>query len=147
MDPEILSLLNTGAATLVAAAATDAWQQARKGFARLLGRGDQGRERATERRLDALAAAVQQASPEGRAEVCRQLQAAWQVRLGDLIEDDPNIAPSLQDLIERVRTELPIRQQAWVQNVTASGQGSAYGVMGHGGSIHIHPGPITQPQE
>jgi hypothetical protein len=61
VTPEILALLTTGASTLVAAAATDAWKVARPGFLRLLGRGDSQRETETARRLDTLATVVEHA--------------------------------------------------------------------------------------
>ena len=147
MDPEIASILTTAAATLVAAATTDVWQQVRNGFARLLGRGDHGQEMAATRRLDALATAVEQASPDKRAEVRQQLQADWGVRLADLIEDDPAVAYSLRSLVDQVRAQLPAPQQQWVQNITASAAGAtAQGVM-FGGSIINHADPSASQQD
>src|SRR5262245_51291073 len=75
----ITSLAATGGATLVAAAATDAWQQAKAGFARLFGRGDHDREAAVARRLDALAGEVEQAPPARRAELLQRLRDEWRV--------------------------------------------------------------------
>jgi len=131
---------------LVAAAATDVWQQVRNGFARLLGRGDHGQEMTATRRLDALATAVEQASPDKRAEVRQQLQADWRVRLADLIEDDPAVAHSLRSLVDQVRAQLPAPQQQWVQNITASAAGAtAQGVMI--GNIFNQPGPSASHQD
>jgi hypothetical protein len=143
----ITSLAATGGATLVAAAATDAWQSARTGFARLFGRGDDGREAAAARRLDALAGEVEQAPPAQRGKVQQRLRDDWRVRLADLIEDDPTVAGALRPLVEQIRALLPVPQQQWVvqQTITASAQGAtAQGVIG--GSIINHPTPAAPPQ-
>jgi hypothetical protein len=143
----ITSLAATGGATLVAAAATDAWQHAKAGFARLFGRGDRAREVAAARRLDTLASEVEQVPPAQRAELLQRLRDDWRVRLADLIEDDPTIAEALRPLVEQIRALLPAPQQQWVvqQTVTASAQGAtAQGVVG--GSIINHPTPAVPPQ-
>ncbi|WP_328345482.1 hypothetical protein [Micromonospora sp. NBC_00421] len=130
----------TGAAVLVQAAATDMWQVARSGFTRLLGRGDPHRETATVRRLDALAAEVEQAPPAQRDQVRQRLLPAWQMRLSDLIEEDPARTDALRDLRDELLTRLPTPQQQWIQNITATASGAtAQGVMF--GSIINHPAP------
>ncbi|MEU8263212.1 hypothetical protein AB0C02_21595 [Micromonospora sp. NPDC048999] len=132
----------TGAAVLVQAAATDAWQVARSGFVRLFGRGDREREAVAGRRLDALAAEVEQATLAQREEVRQRLLPAWQTRLADLIEDDPATADALQSLRDELLARLPAPQQQWVQNITASAPGAtAQGVMF--GNIITHPAPAT----
>ncbi|GGM46734.1 hypothetical protein ACFFX1_18840 [Dactylosporangium sucinum] len=132
----------TGAAALVQAVATDGWQLARDGFARLLGRGDPGREGLAGQRLDALAAEVEQAPADQRDEVRRRLLPAWQTRLTDLVEEDPALAEALVALRDEVLERLPAAQQQWVQHITASAPGAtAQGVMF--GNIINHPGPPT----
>lgn len=136
----ITSLAAAGGATLVAAAATDAWQQARAGFTRLLGGGDRDREVAAGRRLDALAREVEQAPPEA----LQRLRDDWRTRLADLIEDDPAAADALRPLVDQIRTMLPEARQQWVvrQTIAASAPGAtAQGVVG--GNIINHPTPET----
>ena len=47
----LMALAALAGNTVVTAAVTDAWESARKGFARLLGRGDPARPKLAERRL------------------------------------------------------------------------------------------------
>ncbi|MCW3819718.1 hypothetical protein ONA91_35305 [Micromonospora sp. DR5-3] len=133
----------TGAAALVQAAATEVWQLARSGFTRLFGGGDREREAVAERRLDALAAEVEQAPSSQRDQVRQRLLPAWQTRLADLIEEDPAAADALQALRNEVLARLPAPQQQWVQNITASASGAtAQGVMF--GNIINHPNPPAE---
>ncbi|WP_433357930.1 hypothetical protein ACQPYV_12735 [Micromonospora saelicesensis] len=130
----------SAAAVLVQAAATDVWQGARSGFARLLGRGDPRRETAAVWRLDALAAEVEQAPPAQRDQVRARLLPAWQTRLSDLVEEDPVTADGVRDLRDELVTRLPTAQQQWIQHITATASGAtAQGVMF--GSIVNHPTP------
>jgi hypothetical protein len=48
----LLALASTAGQTVVQSATTDAWQAAKKGIARVLGRGDAGRTRLAEGRLE-----------------------------------------------------------------------------------------------
>lgn len=124
----------TGAAALVQAAATEVWQLARSRFIRLFGRGDKEREAAAQRRLDALAAEVEQTPPAQRDQVRQRLLPVWQARLADLIEEDPAAAEALRSLLDELLALLPRPQYQWVQNVTATASGAgasanAQGVM------------------
>jgi hypothetical protein len=75
MDADwLVQLATSGATTLVTAAATELWKDARAGFLRMLGRGDPRREELAGQRLDALAEAVQQA-PEQQRDLVRREQA------------------------------------------------------------------------
>ncbi|MER7467103.1 hypothetical protein [Streptomyces sp. NPDC097981] len=125
MLSETLEMLAaSGGAALVGAAATDAWQTTRSGFTRLLGRGNPQTEQATAGRLDRLAAEVSRAAgPQELESVRRDLRAEWCGRLKDLLEEQPELAAELGELIDRVQGELPAAQQTWVQNNTAYGGG------------------------
>jgi hypothetical protein len=130
----------TGAAVLVQAAATEVWQAARSGFVRLFGHGDGEREAVAERRLDALAAAVEQAPPEQRDQVRQRLLPAWQTRLSDLIEEDPATADALRALRDELLARLPTPRQQWVQNITATASdATAQGVMFGNMINHLSP--------
>lgn len=134
--------------TVVAAATTDAWEAARHGFARLLGRGDPERTMVAERRLaethEQLAGAV-----GGDLESARSaLQAQWVTRLVDLLEEDPAVEADLRALVQEIQTSLPAGVISAADhavaagrdvNITASGGGVAIGAV-HGSVAP--PGPL-----
>ena len=124
---ELLALAALAGQTLVAAATTDAWESAKRGFARLLGRGDQEREALAERRLDNTREELQGALESDREQARTRLEAVWQTRLIDLLEEHPDAASDLQVLIDRIQAELPARV------VSASGHGVAAG-----GNVNIN---------
>ena len=93
------ALASAGGTALVEAAASDAWEKARAGFARLLGRGDKRREAVAEGRLDATRA---QLAPLSDAELdrMRQIQIGeWTTRLRDFLEEHPDGAAELRDVL------------------------------------------------
>lgn len=110
----LMELATSGATTLVTAAATELWKDARAGFVRVLGRGNPEREELAGVRLDALAEAVQQA-PDPQRDVVRREQAlVWQTRLADLLEEDPSVAQVLRELTDELQQHQPAAQQQWV---------------------------------
>jgi hypothetical protein len=62
-----------------------------------------------------------------RAQARTRLEAVWQTRLIDLLEEHPDAAADLQVLIDRIQAELPARV------VSASGHGVAAG-----GNVNIN---------
>jgi hypothetical protein len=130
---ELLALAALASQTLVAAATTDAWESAKRGFARLLGRGDHEREELTERRLADTHEQLQGVPEPEREQARTRLEAAWQTRLIDLLEEHPDAAADLQLLIDRIQAELPSPA------VSASGHGVAAGgdvnISASGGSV------------
>ncbi len=132
-------LAMSGATTLVGAAATEAWHQARAGFVRLFG-GDPKRDIRIGRRLDELGRDVEQADVDKRDSVRQRSAAAWQTRLADLLEDDPGSAEALRMWQQQIEDLLPPAQQQWVQNIVATAPGAvAQGVMF--GAIYNRPAP------
>jgi hypothetical protein len=117
----LLALAVLAGQTLVAAATTDAWESAKRGFARLLGRGNQDREALADRRLDNTREELQGVPESEREQARTRLEAVWQTRLTDLLEEYPDAAADLQVLIDRIQAELPARA------VSASGHGVAAG--------------------
>ena len=136
--------------TVVAAAATDAWEGARRGFARLLGRGDPARTEAAERRLAETHKQLTEAAGADAESARSVLQAQWTTRLADLLEEDPGVEDDLRALVQEIQAALPAIAVSAADhgiaagrdvNVTASGGGLAVGVI-HGNVTP--PGP-TQP--
>ncbi|MGH3692698.1 MAG: hypothetical protein ACRDRX_01615 [Pseudonocardiaceae bacterium] len=108
----LAALAASGGTALVAAAATDAWQSARTGFARLVTAGG-WRHELVESRLDQTATEVERAA---EPDVARErLLPVWQLRLSDLLEELPELAEDLRELTDRVQAQLPAAQQEWVQ--------------------------------
>ena len=92
--------------TVVTAAVTDAWEAARKGFARLLGRGDPDKTKAAERRLEETRDQLTQATDADVERVRAALEAQWRTRVADLLEDDPSVEGDLRALVEQVQAQV-----------------------------------------
>lgn len=136
-----MALAAAGGAALVGAMATDAWEAARSGVARLLGRDDQRRTEVIEAQLDEDAALVR-STGEDSDQVRGELAPAWGRRLAALLQDNPEAAEELRILVKRIRTQVPPQQQAWIQHITATQGGTAFGQQGPGGQhIHYHGTP------
>ncbi|CAM5398679.1 hypothetical protein [Streptomyces abikoensis] len=131
-------LAAAGGSAVVGAAATDAWQTARAGVARLLGRGDDREERYAIERLDRTAGEIEQAPDEDRQQLRDKLRGRWTGQLEMLLEEHPEAAHELRELIERVRAEVPRPRESWVQNNTAEAGGVQY--ITQGGDINVGRG-------
>ncbi|MFE0099801.1 hypothetical protein [Streptomyces sp. NPDC059009] len=87
MSDELAMLAEAGAAAVVAAMATDMWQETRNAFVRLFRRSGRERRAALETQLDANAALVQ--GSETPEDVQRALFAYWTLELAELLRHDP----------------------------------------------------------
>jgi hypothetical protein len=92
--------------TVVTAAVTDAWEAAKSGFARLLGRGDPDKIKAAEGRLEETHDQLTQATGADLERVQAELEAQWKTRWADLLEDHPEVAADLQTLVDQVRAQV-----------------------------------------
>lgn len=131
-------LAAAGAAALVTAASTDAWQTTRNRFVRLLGRGDADRSERVARRLDALRQTAQQpGSDQELAEACR----TWRVRLQDLLEEHPDTAEELRSAI----VELPLPRPGTTASYRQYGNAKDHGtvIMNQHGDQTIRSWPGT----
>ena len=141
MVAETLAALATaGATTLVGAMATDAWQTAKTGIARLFGRSGPEQQAAIKAQLGRNATQVEQAEDADRAR--QRLAASWELELESLLAEDPDAAEELKVLIAQVHAKLPPAQQTWVQTNIARDHGTVFAVQG--GNLVIHR---TSPQE
>jgi hypothetical protein len=148
MLAEILTALAVLAGnTVVAAATTDAWEATRRGFARLLGRGDPERTRVVERRLAETHEQLTGAAGADLESARSALQTQWTTRLADLLEEDPAVEADLRALVEEIQASMPAGVISAADhavaagrdvNITASGGGIAAGVI-HGNVAP--PGP------
>jgi multidrug resistance efflux pump len=141
--------------TVVAAAVTDAWGTAKRGFARLLGLGDAGRTELAERRLEQTREELAGVSAAELERAQSQLEATWQTRLLDLLEEHPEMAAELQALVEQVGAQLPAGVVSAAGHGVAAGRDVNIGAWGGGvaaWTVHGNvtpgsptgPGPATQ---
>jgi hypothetical protein len=155
LPEDLLALVSLAGRTVVAAAVTDVWENAKVGFARVLGRGDQQRTRLAERRLEETRKQMEGVPGLELERARAQLEAAWQARLADLLEEYPGVAGDLQALVEQVWAELPAEAVAAAGhgvaagrdvNISASGGGVAAGTIQGNVSAGnpTHPGPAQQ---
>ena len=136
--------------TVVTAATTDAWEAARRGFARLLGRGDPRQEQLAEQRLAETREQLGSAQGQDQERARAALAERWAGRLADLLEEDPGAEAELRALVAQIQAALPAGMASAADhavaagrdvNITASGGGIAAGVI-HGNVTP--PGP-TRP--
>ena len=136
--------------TVVTAAVTDAWEAARKGIARLLGRGDPDKTQLAERRLEETHDQLTEAKGADLDGVRAALEAQWMTRMADLLEEDPGVEADLRTLVQEIQAQLPAGVVSAADhsvaagrdvNITASGGGVAAGVI-HG---DVAPPNPTQP--
>lgn len=121
VEEALISLASTAAQTVVTAVATDAWEAVKRGFARLLGRGDLSRTELAERRLEQVREDLTGA-PGDELEGVRDRQiATWQTRLLDVLEEHPEITDELRALVNDLQTRMR------TGTVSADGPGVAAG--------------------
>ena len=140
--------------TVVTAAVTDAWESARKGFARLLGRGDPAKTKLAEERLTETADQLTEATGADVEPVRAALEAQWVTRMRDLLEEDPGAEADLRALVEEMQARLPAGMVSAADHAVAAGRdvnisadrgGIAAGVI-HGNVAPpdpTHPGPAA----
>ncbi|GAA3569142.1 hypothetical protein GCM10022222_61650 [Amycolatopsis ultiminotia] len=130
-------LAQEGAIALVGAMATGAFRAARDGIGRLFGRLGPARRARAEEQLDEEEGLVVAAGEDERDQARKALAPGWQLRLGRLLEDQPDIEAELRDLIARVQDELPEAQQHWLQTNVARDHGTVLAAQG-GNVIQYH---------
>jgi hypothetical protein len=142
----LIALAALAGNTVVAAATTDAWEAARRKFAQLLGHGDPKKEQLADRRLEETRQQLEGASGQELEKAQADLKKVWQLRLQDLLEEDPGVEAELRALVEEVRAQLPAGVVSAADHSVASGRdvnisasegGVAAGVI-HG---DVTPGP------
>jgi hypothetical protein len=142
----LIALASLAGNTVVAAATTDAWEAARKKFAQLLSRGDRDRARLAESRLDQTRQQLEGVTGQELERAQAELGRAWQVRLQDLLEEDPSIEADLRALVQEIQDALPAGVSATGHavaagrdvNISADRGGAAYGVI-HGSVAPPNP--------
>ena len=129
----LIALAALAGQTVVAAASTDAWDACKRGFARLLGRGDPKKEQLAEQRLEETR---QQLAGTDSDQVRAAQTAEWKTRLADLLQEDPDAEAHLRALVQQIQAQLPAGMVSAADHsmaagrdvrITASGGGVAAG--------------------
>jgi hypothetical protein len=107
LEETLVSLTSIAGRTLVAAAVTDAWGTAKRGFVRLLGRGDPRQTELAQQRLEQARAQLASVPAAGLEQVRNRLEAVWQARLQDVLDEHPETAIDLKALVEQIQAQLP----------------------------------------
>jgi hypothetical protein len=128
------ALAVTAANALVAAAVTDAWEAARRGFSRLFGRGDLKRVELTERRLAATHDELITAAGAELERAQARLAARWATRLADLLDEVPDSEADLRALVAEIQALLPAAAAAQDHSVAA---GRDISIQASGGSVAV----------
>jgi hypothetical protein len=115
----------------VAAATTDVWEVVGRKAAPLLGGGDRKKEQLANGRLKETRRQLERVSGRELEETRADLGRVWQVRLADLLEEDPGVEAELRALVEEILAQLPpgtgtvAEQAAARQDVSTSAAGLA----------------------
>jgi hypothetical protein len=117
----LIALAALAGNTVVAAATTDAWEAGRRKFAQLLGRGDPDRAKLAEDRLDQTRQQLEGVTGQALERTQAELGRAWQVRLQDLLEEDPSIEVDLRALVEEMQDALPTGVVSATDHAVAAG--------------------------
>jgi hypothetical protein len=149
VDAALIALAALAGNTVVTAAVTDAWESARKGVARLLGRGDPAKTRLAEERLAEMHDQLAEATGTDLERTQAELEGQWVTRIRDLLEENPGVEADLRALVREIQAQLPAGMVSAADhavaagrdvNISASEGGVAAGVV-HG---DVHTGP-TRP--
>jgi hypothetical protein len=92
--------------SVVAAAATDAWETVRRGLAQLFGRGGPEQAELAGRRLEETRRQLTALTGAQLEQAQAALARRWADRLADLLEEDPGAEAGLRALVGQVQTQL-----------------------------------------
>ena len=118
----LMALAQLAGLTVVAAADTDSWEAARRGFARELGRGDARKTDVAEHWL--AETHEQLTAVEGAdLEQARATQAQrWKGRFADLLDEDPGVETDLRSLVQEIQAALPAGAVSATDHAVAAGR-------------------------
>ena len=144
MNDELTVLAEAGATALVAAMATDMWQETRNSVVGLFRRSGRDRRAALASRLDTGAALVRDAADQDEA--WRTLFAYWTLELAVLLRDDPAVRDAMTRLAAAGGSG---REPSFRQTITARDSATVFAVQ-HG-TQHAHgpgaPGDGGRPDD
>jgi hypothetical protein len=119
---ELSALAALAGQAVVAAAVTDAWGAAKRGFARLLSRGDPDQTKVVERRLEEARDQLTGSPGTDLEKIRATLAAQWSTRVADLLEENPDAEADLRTLIEEIQAALPAGMVSAADHAIAAGR-------------------------
>ena len=128
--------------TVVTAATTDAWEAARCGFARLLGRGDPKQEQLAEQRLEETR---QQLTGADSEQARAALAERWAGRLADLLEEAPGVEADLRALVQQIQAALPAGSVSAADHAVAAGRDVTISAASGGIAAGVIHGNVAPP--
>jgi len=138
----LMALAALAGNTVVAAATTDAWEAARRGFARLLGRGDPKQEQLAEQRLEETR---QQLTGADSEQARAALAERWAGRLADLLEEAPGVEADLRALVQEIQAALPASAVSAADHSAAAGRDMNIEASGGGIAAAVIHGNVAPP--
>ena len=145
LDAALLALAALAGNTVVTAAVTDAWEAARKGFARLLGRGDPGKTQLAEHRLAETRDQLTRATGADLERIRAALESQWVTRLTDLLEEDPGVEADLRTLVQEIQAQLPPGLVSAADHAVAAGRDVNISASEGGVAAGVIHGDVTPP--
>ena len=145
----LMALAALAGNTVVTAATTDAWEAARRGFARLLGRGDPKQQQLAERRLAETREQLTGAQGQDQGQARAALAERWAGRLADLLEEHPEAEADLRALVQQIQEALASGLVSAADHAVAAGRDVNISAVSGGvaaGVIHgnVTPDPTRQ---
>jgi hypothetical protein len=131
--------------TVVAAATTDAWEAARKGFARCLGRGDPDRTAVAEWRLAETREQLACADGGDLGLSRAALAERWAGRLSDLLEEHPDAEGDLRALVQQIQATLPVAMVSAAGHAVAAGHDLTISATNGGVAAGVIHGNVAPP--
>ena len=145
LDAALIALAALAGNTVVTAAVTDAWESARKGFARLLGRGDPDEDQLAEERLEETHDQLAEAGGADLEQARAALAAQWVTRLADLLEEDPGAEADLRALVQEIQAQLPAGMVSAADHSVAAGRDVNISAIGGGMAAGVIHGNVAPP--
>ena len=141
----LMALAALAGNTVVAAATTDAWEAARRGFARLLGCGDPKQEQLAERRLAETRQQLTGVEGTDLEQARAALAERWAGRLADLLEEHPDAEANLRALVQEVQAALPAGMVSAADYAVAAGRDVTISATSGGVAAGVIHGNVTPP--
>ena len=139
----LMALAALAGNTVVAAATTDAWEAARRGFARLLGRGDPDRTKMAEQRLEQTREQLTGAAGTDSNQARAALAERWAGRLADLLEEHPDAEADLRALVQEIQAALPAGMVSAADHAVAAGRDVNISAASGGVAAGVIQGNVT----
>ncbi|WP_406463151.1 hypothetical protein OH768_47070 [Streptomyces sp. NBC_01622] len=130
MEAELVTLIGTGATTMVGLMATDAWEGAKQHMTRLLARGRET-DTVVAELTESRASLIAVAGTTDEETLTADLTAALRLQLRRLLEQEPGAADELRRLVDEFAPTVPPISPGTVQNSITGGTQQGPVIQGH----------------